>query len=307
MEELSRAAIWQENWAGGVPLQLTLASTEVTALSAPPALYVMGPRLGYLPTVALQARAFFQHVLPPGDDTPWFECNRLALPWHVPLGVLYDLLARKRQRPWALTVHFRSFPRGRLLRWDGVASMRAAFFSSLKEAAYVCQGSAGGVMGMATSAQDELWAAVAAGDGSRVAAVSGALRLAPRARGDRRPMLPLRIYVRTADTEYIADLAEAVHFTSRPVEAILASGAARTLRDALSAVLAELLPSGWAPGGAEAAAELGSAAQTLQVGGREADVVVGGVRPPLDTPLAWLHSALAHADHFLYIAVMLHT
>lgn len=22
-----------------------------------------------------------QHVLPPGDDTPWFECNRLALPW----------------------------------------------------------------------------------------------------------------------------------------------------------------------------------------------------------------------------------
>lgn len=25
-----------------------------------------------------------QHVLPPGDDTPWFECNRLVLPWYGP-------------------------------------------------------------------------------------------------------------------------------------------------------------------------------------------------------------------------------
>ena len=64
----------------------------------------------------------------------------------------------------------------------------------------MCQGSAAGIMGMATSAQDELWAAVGAGDGGRVAAVSGALRLAPRARGDRRPTLPLRVYVQTADT-----------------------------------------------------------------------------------------------------------
>lgn len=63
----------------------------------------------------------------------------------------------------------------------------------------MCQGTAGGVMGMATSQQDELWAAVEAGDGARVAAVSAALRLAPRARGDRQPTLPLRVYVRTGD------------------------------------------------------------------------------------------------------------
>ena len=31
-----------------------------------------------------------------------------------------------------LQVHFRSFPMGRLLRWEGEASLRAAFFNSLK-------------------------------------------------------------------------------------------------------------------------------------------------------------------------------
>ena len=164
---------------------------------------------------------------------------------------------------------------------------------------------------------------------------------------------------------------EAVQFTSRPVEASSASGAPRTLRDALAAILAELLPdacagergaSFGANGGdptasAASAADLGEPGDAkagegndggasardpssaggasggaaavdpargqpdpdrtvpglsqgvdsgaLRVGGRDATVVVGGVRPPLDTPLAWLHAALAHADHFLYVVVLL--
>ena len=44
-----------------------------------------------------------QHVLPPGEDTPWFDVNGLPLWWQVPLGVLHDLLAAG-QKPWRLTV-----------------------------------------------------------------------------------------------------------------------------------------------------------------------------------------------------------
>ena len=32
-------------------------------------------------------------------------------------------------------------------------------------------------------------------------------------------------------------------------------------------------------------------------------VIVGGVEPPLNAPLAWLHEALRQADHFLSIVV----
>ncbi len=45
-----------------------------------------------------------QHVLPPGEDTPWFEAEGLPLWWQVPLGVLYDLLTDGETRPWRLTV-----------------------------------------------------------------------------------------------------------------------------------------------------------------------------------------------------------
>jgi len=173
-----------------------------------------------------------------------------------------------------------------------------------------------------------------------------------------------------AGAGYIADLAEAVHFTSRPVEAVSAAGAPRTLRDALQGILAELLPSvsspedggaadgaaaadgdgrgggtpgaarasaagaaggngsdapsgaggteadprGGAAGGAQpadagarsAAAPGAQPAPALRVGGRAVDVLVGGVRAPLEAPLAWLHAALAHADHFLYVVVLPH-
>ena len=178
---------------------------------------------------------------------------------------------------------------------------------------------------------------------------------------------------RASTAEYIEDLAEAVHFTSRPVEATSTGGAPRSLREALRGILGELLPEAAGAGGgdggvagdggndaaaacsvgpaahmggngseglssatagdaraAEAAAEAADPAglrpradaapaagapaggpaearPALLVGGRAAEVVVGGVRPPLDTPLAWLHAALAHADHFLYVAVLLRT
>lgn len=45
-----------------------------------------------------------QHVLPPGKDTPWFDSNGIPLRWQTPLGVLYDLMTAKDEKPWALTV-----------------------------------------------------------------------------------------------------------------------------------------------------------------------------------------------------------
>ena len=51
----------------------------------------------------LQAIAV-QHVLPPGEEEPWFEANALPLRWQVPIGVLYDLLTDGEDRPWSLTV-----------------------------------------------------------------------------------------------------------------------------------------------------------------------------------------------------------
>ena len=46
-----------------------------------------------------------------------------------------------------------------------------------------------------------------------------------------------------------------------------------------------------------------SGQQKLQVDGKQVDVWVSGIRPKLDTPLAWLHSQLRHPDYFLYVVL----
>lgn len=43
--------------------------------------------------------------------------------------------------------------------------------------------------------------------------------------------------------------------------------------------------------------------KSLLVEGKQVDVWISGIRPRLDTPLAWLHSQLRHPDHFLYVVL----
>lgn len=69
------------------------------------------PRQGYLHSMVPQALRLLQHLLPPGEDTPWFEHGALPLRWGVPAGVLYDLVATQQaELPWRLTIHFRGYP-----------------------------------------------------------------------------------------------------------------------------------------------------------------------------------------------------
>ncbi|KAK3263984.1 Ubiquitin-like modifier-activating enzyme atg7, partial [Cymbomonas tetramitiformis] len=73
-----------------------------------------------------------QEFLPPGDTRFWLDYEGLPLKWSIPTGVLYDLLAKKRDLPWELTVHFRTFPDEVLLKCNDSQTVRAHFYNSLK-------------------------------------------------------------------------------------------------------------------------------------------------------------------------------
>lgn len=46
--------------------------------------------------------------------------------------------------------------------------------------------------------------------------------------------------------------------------------------------------------------------QSLQIDGRQVDVLIAGICPRLDMQIAWLHLKLHHPDHFLYIVLHVH-
>mmetsp|Transcript_58215 Transcript_58215/g.126550 ORF Transcript_58215/g.126550 Transcript_58215/m.126550 type:complete len:151 (+) Transcript_58215:3-455(+) len=121
----------KQNWAGKVPIRLSLASEEVTTLEPPLPFYVMAPRNSYLPLVLAQARTHFQSSMPvtASENDLWLEFQGVPLKWHLPTGMLYDMLASHIDIPWNLTVHFQNFPDSVVMRLLSEEAMRSRFFS----------------------------------------------------------------------------------------------------------------------------------------------------------------------------------
>ena len=55
----------------------------------------------------------------------------LLFRWHLPTGVLFDLLGGGRV-PWALTAHFGRFPEPAVMRLPSPEAVEALFLSTVK-------------------------------------------------------------------------------------------------------------------------------------------------------------------------------
>ncbi|KAJ7517120.1 hypothetical protein O6H91_21G011100 [Diphasiastrum complanatum] len=182
MEVGPRKLVWQ----GAIPLHLELHSSEVSTVPPPSPFMTLAPRHGYLPLLVDYIRPHFQSALPPGPDNIWFDYKGLPLKWHIPTGVLFDLLCIEPERPWKLTVHFRAYPSNLLTAYEGSEAAKWTFMNTLKEisalflkrpchllpsllnsiqqAAYIMYGNTKSVMNLSQSDQLELWRSLVKGD-----------------------------------------------------------------------------------------------------------------------------------------------
>ncbi|CAN0242320.1 unnamed protein product [Pylaiella littoralis] len=201
LREVQRGA-----WDGLIPTELSMDSSEVTSLQRPLPLYLLLPRMGYLPCVAEAISHHFGEVAPEVQRTLWLEETRSGEPlrWHIPTGVLFDLIAgsegaggaeEKRGRgwstasegggatydggesislrlgpersdllPWRITVHFQGCPRRQVFPLENEADIRRHYTNALKQALYLESGSSRAGMTLAKGNQDRLWQALKTND-----------------------------------------------------------------------------------------------------------------------------------------------
>lgn len=112
----------------------------------------------------------------------WFTFEGVPLKWHYPIGLLFDLYAGAEPAtrgntpnpdaqedesplPWRLTVHFSDWPVEDLVRLDpdGMV-MNDAFINSVKEADFLRNGTAKGIMSLSKEDSSGLWKAVENGN-----------------------------------------------------------------------------------------------------------------------------------------------
>ncbi|KAI9796032.1 MAG: autophagy protein 5 [Piccolia ochrophora] len=145
----------------------------------------------------------------------WFSFEGVPLKWHYPIGLLHDSFsgvepaeqasnARREENgdntdvaPWPLEVHFGEWPEGNIARLDKEGKvMHDAFINNVKEADYLRNGNARGIMSLPKSDSTQLWGAVQINDLKGFNAINSKLLDAP---GTKLRHVPVRIYLPASD------------------------------------------------------------------------------------------------------------
>jgi hypothetical protein len=281
-----------------VTLRLELSPEDVCAVGAPaPPLYIQVPRQGSVLAAVAPALEAWRELLPPAPLAPQLYCGALPLRWHLPAGVLYDLLVPEHDAlVLRLTLRARGAPPGGAAPpAEGPAPARDALLHALRAAAVLASGGARRVQEMLPAAKEELARAAEAADLAACLRVLRAVGLAPPAAGaplpaGPPPRVPFKLLVR-ADSGGRLESYEGVE------SATCSAAGDATLFAALLPPLARALTYAARAGGAPGAAPVPPAAAAARL----RRVWAAGAAPPMGVPLGALHALLHAPDGFLYL------
>ncbi|KAI4217719.1 MAG: hypothetical protein LQ351_000315 [Letrouitia transgressa] len=170
-------------WNGSLPLEIRLTPSECRVYDQADPYLVQHPRLSYLPFLLPRLHEFFASSLIDTDvafHDGWFSFEGVPLKWHYPLGLLFDLFSGSTpsqasnlvlseqatseddtKLPWRLTLHFSNWPEEQLVRPDAEGKvLHDAFINSVKEADFLRNGTAKGIMSLSKDDSTQLWTAV---------------------------------------------------------------------------------------------------------------------------------------------------
>ena len=171
-------------WNGSLPVEIRLSPSECRVYDQADPYLIQYPRLSYLPFLLHRLHAFYIPSLINPDVIPydgWFSFEEVPLKWQYPLGLLYDLFSgsspsqasgmdvddhlpldgTEQQLPWRLTLHFTDWPEQSLVRPDAEGKMlHDAFINNVKEADFLRNGTAKGIMSLSKDDSTKLWQAV---------------------------------------------------------------------------------------------------------------------------------------------------
>ncbi|KAL2350832.1 autophagy protein Apg5-domain-containing protein [Cryomyces antarcticus] len=318
------SALQTKTWESTLPLEIRLSPSECRTFDRSDPYLIQFPRLSYLPFLLPRLHAFFSSALINPDVAAhegWLSFEDVPLKWHYPLGLLYDLfsgakpadLARHHSAihgknkvygeerdsnvesvrdnsgvlPWRLVVHFTTWPEEQLIKLDANGKvLHDAFINSVKEADYTRNGTAKVVMSLSKDDSTALWRAVQQHDLSLFNTINNKLLNPP---GSKLRHIPVKIYLPTTASPSGTTATEGSAASIRVVQSLVApflpSRQPQTLGTALNDILPTVFPSRRNP--------------------LLAHAVLHGAVVPLGAVLQDLGKALAYADGFLHVVVVM--
>ncbi|KAI9814889.1 MAG: autophagy protein 5 [Thelocarpon impressellum] len=310
----SLSSLQRQTWLGSLPLRIRISPGESRTYADTDPYLIHAPRLTYLPFLLPRLHAFFAPALidatASAPEAGWFSYEGVPLKWHYPVGLLYDLFSGVDPSardgggiggegeaevvggaapPWELDVHFSEWPEEQLVRLDREGRvMEDAFVNGVKEADFIRNGTAKGIMSLSKEDSTRLWTAVREHDLTLFNSVNQKL-LNPQ--GVRLRHIPLKVYLPSSAsvTDRAEDDAAAARGSLRVVQSLvppmLSDREPQTVGTALQGLLPSLFPS--------------RRTATL------ARAVLHGTVLPLNAPVEEVMRAAAYMDGWIHLSVMM--
>ncbi|EDV27458.1 Autophagy protein 5 [Trichoplax sp. H2] len=265
--------ILREIWEGKLPIRFLLADDEVSALEQPESLYLLVPRMSYLPLVTDKVyKHFIRAVNQDCIEEMWFEFEGQPLKWQYPIGALFDLYWGNNVLPWNLIVHFQKFPADEILK-GGKEAAEFHFISCIKEAdslKHKCHV----IHGLQKKDHKQLWLGLLNDKFDQFWGVNR--RLMERVNDESFRYVPFRLH--QVDKPFLQEL----------VPTIKEDGSCGNFGDLLEIALPEAID------------EEGK----IKKGYR---IITQGIEIPQNTDLQWMSYHLSYPDNFLHVAVLTDT
>ncbi|TVY45719.1 Autophagy protein [Lachnellula subtilissima] len=238
-------------WASTIPLHITHPSSATPYL-------IQIPRLSYLPLLLPRLTSFF-------GPASSFSYEGILLK-NLPVGLLCDLY--QPSLPWHLT-----------LGNGPLFDIHDTFMNSVKEADFIRNGTAKGIMSMSKASSTSLWNSICDNDLSTFTKIQSQL-LNPAT-----PLkhIPLRIYIPSTPTE--SSTLGAFKIVQTLVPPAIGNRETQTLGSALNAVLPSLFPS----------------RRDVIL----AEPVLHGAPVPMRAPVEELMREAAYADGWVHLCVVM--
>ncbi|KAL9650840.1 hypothetical protein ABK040_001890 [Willaertia magna] len=173
-QEVDDSQIRKQLWGGYIPVVFNITAEQITSFTQPFPYYIMIPRQSYLSLFIEKVKTHFSDFVSGfGSDNFWLSYNEVPLQWHVPAGVVFDLMTilygnnnnnnnnNTLNLPWNLTAHFGgNFPSDAVVRCSNEEDAQWHFLNNVKECMYIRYGSTTAMMTLSNDDQAELWNSV---------------------------------------------------------------------------------------------------------------------------------------------------
>ncbi|KAG2382776.1 hypothetical protein C9374_004743 [Naegleria lovaniensis] len=160
------ALMRKQLWEGAIPTVINIHSDQIASFQQPFPYYVMIPRQSYLSLLIERVKSHFSDFVSGFDsDQLWFSFNSIPMQWHVPAGVLYDLMGildpDSLKLPWTLVANFGgNFPSDTVVRCNSEEDAQWNHLNNIKECMYIRFNSTSAMMTLSNEDQKELWQTV---------------------------------------------------------------------------------------------------------------------------------------------------